>query len=264
MSAPPTSNANLHTIAQQVREAYTTAPIAPLRDRISSQDEAYRVQEINTQHWLGEGRRIAGRKIGLTASKVQAQLGVDQPDFGVLFADMEMSEADEIPLSAVMQPKIEAEVAFVLGKDIDQERPSLADIVRAIEFALPAFEIVGSRIADWNIRFVDTVADNASSGLYVLGGHPRRLDQLDLYNCKMEMLTAGGVASSGEGRACLGNPLNAARWLAAILLEMGTNLKAGDVVLSGALGPMVTVEAGQTYMARVEGLGEVSARFGKE
>ncbi|MBH5323479.1 2-keto-4-pentenoate hydratase [Aurantiacibacter sediminis] len=253
-------------IAARLRDAYSTGPIPPIRDEIGNAEDAYAIQKINTQHWLDAGRRLVGRKIGLTSPAVQKQLGVDQPDFGALFADMEISEHEELAVGAVNQPKIEAEIAFVLGRDIGAEQPGLGEVIAAIDFALPAFEIVGSRIANWDIRFFDTVADNASSGYFVLGGQPRPLSALDLYNCKMELRRGhdGDPISTGEGRACLGNPLNAVRWLATVMAKFGAPLKAGDVVLSGALGPMVAIEPGDHLVARVEGLGEVSARFAAE
>lgn len=256
----------LQSVASDLRGAYSNAPIAPVRETagIDGAEAAYAVQEINTAFWTEQGRRISGRKIGLTSPAVQAQLGVDQPDFGALFADMEISEAEEIRQDRVQQPKIEAEIAFVLERDLDLEQPSLADVISATAYALPAFEIVSSRIRDWDIRFVDTVADNASAGVFVLGGHPRKLDTLDLYSCRMETRCGETVVSTGEGRACLGNPLNAARWLAATLARMGTPLKAGDVILSGALGPMAPVAVGDHFVATIEGLGEVHARFASD
>ena len=148
--------------------------IAPLRDRLVHADgiEAYAIQELNTQYWLAHGRRLVGRKIGLTSLAVQTQLGVDQPDFGMLFADMAVGDGEPVDTGRLIQPKVEAEVALVLGRDLLHERHTCADIINATEYALPAIEIVDSRIDNWNIRFIDTVADNASSGLFALGGRP--------------------------------------------------------------------------------------------
>lgn len=238
-------------------------PIAPLRDRlaIANQDSAYAVQEINTQAWLAEGRRLVGRKIGLTSLAVQAQLGVDQPDFGMLFADMAVGDGEIVAAGRLIQPKVEAEVALILGRDLTQERHTYADLIRATEYAVPSIEIVDSRIESWNIKFVDTVADNASSGLFVLGGRPVKLSDIDLTACAMEMKRGDEIVSRGNGRACLGSPLNAAIWLADMMVRCGRPLQAGDIVLTGALGPMVAVKSGDRFDVSIDGLGTVSALF---
>lgn len=237
--------------------------IAPLRDRIGpvDPDGAYAIQEVNTQAWLAQGRRLVGRKIGLTSLAVQAQLGVDQPDFGMLFADMAVGDGEPVALSRLIQPKIEAEVALIIGRDLNHERHTYADIIRATEYVLPAVEIVDSRIEKWNIKFFDTVADNASSGLFVLGCRPVRLSDVDLTDCTMQMKRGQDVVSRGNGRACLGSPLNAAVWLADVMVRCGRPLQAGDIVLSGALGPMVAVTEPSRYDVAIDGLGHVSALF---
>ena len=161
-------------LAARIRAAYAGTPIAPIRPQLAELDvdAAYAIQQENTAHWQAEGRRLVGSKIGLTSRAVQKQLGVDRPDFGVLFADMMVAEDDSSP-RRVLQPKIEAEVAFLLDRDVDVEAPTVADVLRATAYVMPALEIVGSRITNWDIAIVDTVADNASSGLYVLGRtHP--------------------------------------------------------------------------------------------
>ncbi len=238
-------------------------PIAPLRERLErcDQDGAYAVQEANTRAWLAEGRRLVGRKIGLTSKAVQAQLGVDQPDFGMLFADMGVGDGEPVARGRLIQAKVEAEVALVIGRDLNFERHTYADLIRATEYVVPAIEIVDSRIENWNIRFVDTVADNASSGLFVLGGQPRLLKDVDLTACAMEMRRGAEVVSRGNGRACLGSPLNAAVWLADVMVRYGRPLQAGDIVLTGALGPMVAVGQDECFDVSIEGLGTVSARF---
>lgn len=243
--------------------AISGQPVAPLRDRLARTDveAAYAIQELNTQSWLGEGRRLVGRKIGLTSKAVQAQLGVDQPDFGMLFADMSVGDGEPVAAGRLIQPKVEAEIALVIGRDLCQERHTYADLMRAVEFVLPAIEIVDSRIEGWNIRFVDTVADNASSGLFVLGGRPVRLTDVDMTVCAMQMTRGEEVVSRGNGRACLGSPLNAAVWLADVMARCGRPLLAGDIVLTGALGPMVAATSGDRFEARIEGLGHVCAEF---
>lgn len=237
--------------------------IAPLRETFPAfgPQEAYAVQEINMQRKLQGGGRLIGRKIGLTAKAVQKQLGVDQPDYGMLFADMAIADGEPVAWSRLMQPKVEAEVALVMAHDLLESGISMAQMLRGVAFALPAIEIVGSRIAEWNIRFVDTVADNASSGLFVLGNTPVPLDGLDLRLAGMVMERKGEQVSLGAGAACLGHPLNAALWLANKMAELGRGLKAGDVVLTGALGPMVPVNPGDVFEARIQGLGSVRAVF---
>ena len=237
--------------------------IAPLRETYPGfgPREAYAVQEVNTQRRLSAGGRLVGRKIGLTAKAVQKQLGVDQPDYGMLFADMAIADGEPVRWTALQQPKVEAEVALVMERDLSEPGVTVAQMLRAVAFALPAIEIVGSRIADWNIRFVDTVADNASSSAFVLGNTPVRLDGLDLRLAGMVMERSGEQVSLGAGAACLGHPLNAAVWLANKMAELGRGLKAGDVVLTGALGPMVPVRPGDVFEARIHGLGSVRAVF---
>lgn len=195
---------------------------------------------------------------------VQKQLGVDVPDYGVLLDNMEYHEGVPIPMSRLQQPKIEVEIAFILGKDLDMARPTIIDVMQAIDYAVPAFEIVSSRIQNWDIKLVDTISDNASSSGYVLGTPIRKLEGLNLRHCVMTMTSGasqGTVLSTGDGAACLGNPLNAVVWLARVMYERGFPLKAGSLILSGALGPMVTVKPGETYTANIDGLGEVTAVF---
>jgi 2-keto-4-pentenoate hydratase len=242
------------------------SPCAPIRDLLpeGALDLAYAAQEINTRRGLEKGRRLVGRKIGLTSLAVQKQLGVDQPDYGMLFDDMAVPDGWEMSRKQLIQPKVEAEVAFVLDRDLEQERITIADVIRAVAFALPAIEVVDSRIADWKIGILDTIADNASSGLYVLGATPKKLEALDLRGAGMVMESAGEPVSVGAGAACLGDPLTAMLWLAKTMARVGRPLKAGDTVLSGALGPMAAVKWGDVFEARIEGLGSVRAAFAKE
>jgi 2-keto-4-pentenoate hydratase len=249
-------------IAQQLRQAeLDRRPIPPIRDQLAedSIDHAYAVQRLNTEFHLHNGRKISGHKIGLTSAAVQRQLGVDQPDYGVLWKDTEFQDSQTVPWARLLQPKIEAEVALVLGSDIDATQPSLADVVEAVDYVVPALEIVGSRIADWKIGICDTIADNASSGVYVLGGPPRKLDGLDLRLCGMVIFRRGEPVSEGCGAACLGHPLAAAVWLAKTLALHGTPLRAGQIILTGALGPMVPVVRGDVFEAHINGLGSVRA-----
>ena len=258
------SQQTINSAAERLRRAAETGvAIPPLRDELAEGgvQAAYAVQRANTDHYLRQGRRLVGRKIGLTSKTVQKQLGVDSPDFGMLFADMALCDGEQVALGLVMQPKVEAEVALVLERDLTQPNLSIAELVSATAYALPAIEIVGSRIENWNIKLLDTIADNASSGLFVLGGEPRKLDSLDLRLCGMVMERRGEPVSVGAGVACLGNPLNAAVWLARTMVEVGSPLKAGDVIMTGALGPMVTVAPGDVMEVRIDGLGSVRAAF---
>lgn len=239
-------------------------PCPPLRGRLlpgTDLDAAYQVQQHQVRQWLDAGHRRVGAKIGLTSRAVQEHLGVHQPDFGVLLDSMAVPDGDEIALDRLLQPRVEAEIAFVLGADLPDERVTTVDIIRAVDHLLPSIEVVDSRVADWDISIVDTVADNASSGLFVLGTEPRRLADVDLRLCGMVLEHAGEPVSVGAGAACLGNPLHAVAWLAQTMARSGDPLRAGDIVLSGALGPMVPVTPGAAYEARISGLGSVRTCF---
>ncbi|UPT63841.1 MAG: fumarylacetoacetate hydrolase family protein [Hyphomonadaceae bacterium JAD_PAG50586_4] len=256
-------NAAHQRAAALLRAAYAGAPIDPLRDFVTPEDvdAAYSVQSINTKFWVEQGRRIVGRKIGLTAEAVQRQLGVDQPDFGVLFSDMQIADGGVLSAAHVIQPKAEAEVALVLGRDVFDLGATAETIMAAVDYAVAAIEIVDSRIADWKITFADTVADNGSSAFFVLGREKRKLAGLDLYTCGMALEINDKVASVGAGAACLGHPLKAAEWLARALADRGEPLRAGDIILTGALGPMVAINPGSKVRAQIGGLGDVSFSF---
>ena len=261
---PSTPSPTIAQAADLLMQAHTTGtPCAPVRDLLAGAgpDAPYAVQALNTARWIAQGRRVVGRKIGLTSASVQKQLGVDQPDYGMLFADMAYGDGEEIPLSRLIQPKVEAEIALVLERDLTEEGLTPADLLLAVAYAVPAIEVVDSRVANWDIRFADTVADNASSGLYVLGHTPVKLEAVDLRLAGMVMERSGEPVSFGVGAACLGHPLNAALWLARTMARHGRPLKAGDTVLTGALGPMVPVQTGDVFEARIEGLGSVRAAF---
>lgn len=255
----------IQTAAATLRSAAESGnPIGPIRGMVGTATDVevgYAIQTINVDAAVAAGRRVSGRKIGLTAKAVQQQLGVDQPDFGTLFVDMEYGDGVPIEAGRLIQPRVEAEVALVLEHDLDRGEHSFADIVRATAFALPSIEVVDSRIADWDIRFVDTVADNASCGVYVLGGRPVPLSAVDLRTIPMRMDVDGETVSTGEGAACLGHPLHAARWLADVMCERGTPLRSGDVVMTGALGPMVGIGPGCSVVADFGPLGSVTTHL---
>lgn len=237
----------------------TRKPIPRISETYGIHDlaAAYAVAAANTARARQAGRVVSGKKVGLTSRAVQQQLGVDQPDFGVLFADMEFIDGQEIPVSTLIQPKAEGEVAFVVGRDMAQEL-TWGRFLSAIEYALPAIEIVDSAIESWRITLVDTVADNASCGLYVLGTDPRRISDLSLAEAGMQFQCNGETVTQGKGAACLGHPLRAAWWLARTMAEVGEPLRAGDVVMSGALGPMFPLGRGASLALTIEGLGTVT------
>jgi len=268
MSAVPAAEAAaVEAAADRLRTAAATGqPCAPVRDLIGDTDvdAAYAVQAALTAGRLAGGQRLTGRKIGLTSLAVQRQFGVYRPDFGMLFGDMALASGEPASLSRYLQPRIEAEVAFVLGRDITAPDATVADVLRATEFVLAAVEIVDSRIAGWDISIADTVADNASSGGFVLGTVPVGLRGLDLAEIGMVIEHDGEPVSTGAGAACLGSPVAAVTWLAREVARRGRPLAAGDVVLSGALGPMVAVTEPGRYRARLEGLGEVDVVFVRE
>jgi 2-keto-4-pentenoate hydratase len=250
--------------AERIRGAHDSLqPCAPVRDVIGADnvEAAYAIQEHNTHHWLAHGRRLVGRKIGLTARSVQQQLGVAEPDYGMLYADMAVADGEEVRFHGLMQPRVEGEVALCLKRDLPDVRLTMTDVIRAIDFAVAAIEIVGSRIARWDIKIADTIADNASSGLFVLGNEPRTLSEFDPRLCGMVLERRGEQVSLGAGVACLGNPLNATLWLAKKMAAIGRPLLAGDIVMSGALGPMVAVQPGDVFDLRINGLGSVRAAF---
>ena len=254
---------------ERLREAQATrVPCAAVRDLIGTGDleSAYAIQQGLVRGRLAAGAQVVGRKIGATSEAVQNQLGVDQPDFGYLFDDMDVSDQKPISMRTLVQPRVEAEVAFVLAKDIapSAESEITIDLVRdAVASALPALEIVDSRIENWDITFTDTVADNASSGLFVVGRDARSLNNLEPRDVIMELRINGEVRSSGKGTACLGDPLEALRWLAVQAWRFGDPLRAGHLILSGALGPFVPFAPGDRVEASISGFDTLSVEFGE-
>lgn len=261
---PPAVVKAADLLAEASRTGAACRPVRDLFDGGGDLEAAYAVQQLNVRRGLEAGRRIVGRKIGLTSIAVQRQLGVDQPDFGALFADMAVPDGGGVAAGRLLQPKVEAEVALVLGRDLPDRECTLVDVLRAVDFALPALEIVDSRVRGWDISLVDTVADNASCGLYVLGATPVPLTRVDLRAVTMAMTRGSETVSEGTGADCLGNPLNAAVWLACALAERGDPLRAGDLVLTGALGPMIPAAPGDVFEARISGLGSVRVGFATE
>jgi 2-keto-4-pentenoate hydratase len=258
--------------AERLAQAQATrVPCAPVRDLIGTDDlaAAYAVQQRLVQARLAAGATVVGRKIGATSEAVQQQLGVDQPDFGYLLSDMDVSDAASgsgpISMGSLLQPRVEAEVAFRLGRDIDVPEDEITlELVRAaVDVALPALEIVDSRIADWKIGFTDTVADCASSALFVVGTDARPLTEVEPVDVEMSLSINGEVRSSGNGAACLGDPLEALRWLAVQASRFGDPLRAGHLILSGALGPFVPFEPGDRVEASISGFAPLRVEFGE-
>ena len=245
--------------------ADTRVPCAPVRDVLGADDvaAAYLVQSALIARRIDGGAARIGRKIGLTSPVVQAQLGVHQPDFGVLLDDMAVPNDGTVPAGQLLQPKVEGEIAFRLGADLTGDIDAAA-VRAAIASAHAAIEIVDSRVAGWDIRIADTVADNASSGMFVISDHAVPLTGFEPVAAEMTLLVNGAEASAGNGAACLGDPLIALEWLARTAVEFGDPLRAGDVVLSGALGPMVVVSPGDRVDVQISGLGAVGVTFGNE
>lgn len=264
-SPDPLRQAALEAAADRLIAAAADAtPCPPVRELVpdGGLSDGYTVQRL-VRARTEAGRRRVGRKIGLTSEAVQRQMGVDSPDLGVLHADMAFADGETIPYDSLLQPRIEAEVAFVLGADLPPAPVTADDVAAATDHVVAAIEVCASRIAGWNITLFDTVADNASSGVFVLGDTPRSLDDIDdLPGAAMTVAREGEIVSSGTGAACMGHPINAVVWLANAVAEQGEPLRAGEIVLSGSLGPLVPADAGATYEATITGLGSVRAVFG--
>jgi 2-keto-4-pentenoate hydratase len=264
----PTAVANRESAVAEAAVRLTRAaqehkPCAPVRDLLGATDIslAYAVQRRVVGDRIGAGARVVGRKIGLTSESVQRQVGVDRPDFGVLLDDMDVTELPAVPSDRLLQPRVEAEIAFVLAADLDEDDLDIERVRAAVGYAVAALEIVDSRVTDWDIAITDTVADNASSGLFVLGQHRVGLGEFTPRDVTMRLYADGELASEGTGAACLGDPLAALLWLARTAREFGDPLRAGQVVLSGALGPLVPTPPGITVRAEISGLGPVTATF---
>jgi 2-oxopent-4-enoate/cis-2-oxohex-4-enoate hydratase len=224
-------------------------------------EDAYAIQQRMLSRRIEAGEAVIGKKIGVTSKAVQNMLGVHQPDFGWLTDGMVYNEGEAIPMSTLIQPKAEGEIAFVLKEDIQGPGVTAADVLRATEGVMACFEIVDSRIRDWKIKIQDTVADNASCGVFVLGSALVDPRDVDLVTCGMVLEKNGEIVVTGAGAATLSSPVNAVVWLINMLGSLGIGLKAGEVVLSGALGAMVPVTAGDNLRVTIGGIGGCSVRF---
>lgn len=253
--------------AGSLLDAYASGvPIRPLTEAEPDLTlaDAYAIQQAQVERWLAGGARIKGHKVGLTSAAMQRQLGVDQPDYGHLLDTMFHTDGAPIDTGRFLQPRIEPEIAFVLGRPLRGPGVTAADAAAAVEFVLPALEIIDSRIADWKITLADTVADNASSGGVVLGTTPVRPDGLDLSLTGCLLHRNGNLVDTGAGGAVLGSPLNALIWLANTLGPMGVTLEAGHVILPGSITAAIPVAAGDTVTAAFAGIGTVTAKFAGE
>lgn len=224
-------------------------------------DEAYYTQLELIRRKVDNGGIIVGKKIGATSKAIQNMFGVNQPDYGHLLADMMYVEGETIPLDHFIQPKVEFEIAFILKKDLKGPNVSILDVVEATDYIVPAIEVIDSRIADWKIKFEDTVADNGSSAAAMIGGKPTKLEGIDLTHIGMVAYRNGEMIDSGAGAAVLGNPLRSVAWLANSLGKYDVALKAGEIVLSGALTSAIEVKDGDTFTAEFAHIGSVTASF---
>lgn len=250
--------------ANQLAKAETSrigmSPLSEIDSSLTLQD-AYAIQLQNIQRKVEEGHQIVGKKIGLTSKAMQTLLGVDEPDYGHLLDCMVVENGGRVDLDKVLQPKVEAEIAFVLKRDLKGPHVTVLDVLQATDYIVPALEIVDSRVRDWKITLTDTVADNASSGFYVLGGNPKKVTEIDLELVGMVFSKNGEIVNTGVGAAALGNPAYCVAWLANRLADFDSTLKAGEVILSGALSAAVNAEKGDSFTARFAHLGQVSVQF---
>lgn len=238
--------------------------VSPLtaRGEDISIDDAYHISLRMLERRQATGARVIGKKIGVTSKAVQSMLNVHQPDFGYLTDDMVFNSGEVMPISErLIAPRAEGEIAFILKKDLMGPSVTNADVLAATECVMPCFEIVDSRIKDWNIAIQDTVADNASCGLFVLGEEAVSPRKVDLVTCGMVVEKNGAIISTGAGAAALGSPVNCVAWLANTLGEFGISLKAGEVILSGSLVPLEPVQAGDSLRVDIGGIGSASVRF---
>ncbi len=241
-------------------ERKTLTPFTERLDSISI-DDAYRIQQQFVGRRIAAGEVVIGKKVGATSKAVQTMLGVQQPDFGYLLSDMIFNEGDVIPANSLIQPKAEGEIAFILKRDLNGPGITSSAVLAATECVMACFEIVDSRIKDWKIKIQDTVADNASCGVIVLGGDAVSPRALDLGLCGMVLEKNGEIVATGAGAAALGHPLNAVAWLANTMGRLGIALKAGEIILSGSLAALIPIQANDNLRVRIGGIGGCSVRF---
>ena len=254
----------IDSLGDRLFDALTNlSPITPLTAAHPDMtiEDAYHVQQRMIARRLEQGDRVIGKKIGVTSTAVMNMLGVHQPDFGYLLDSMVYNEGESVEMASLIQPKAEGEIAFLLKKDLQGPGVTAADVLAATEGVMACFEIVDSRIQDWKIRIQDTVADNASCGVFVLGDQLVDIANLDLALAGMVLEKNGEIVVTGAGAATMAHPVNAMVWLANMLGTLGIALKAGDIVLSGAMGAMVPVVKGDNLRMTIGGIGGCSVRF---
>jgi 2-oxopent-4-enoate/cis-2-oxohex-4-enoate hydratase len=258
------SEKQINDLVNQLHQAWENASqIPPITDSVPkiTVEEAYQIQLKLMAKRIAEGEAVVGKKIGITAKVVMKMLGVDQPDFGHLMSGMEFQESQSLPFNKFCQPKGEGEIAFLLKKDLTGPGITRDQIIEATECVIPAFEIVDSRIQDWNIKIQDTIADNASAGAFVIGSSRTSLKGLDLATCGMVLKKNGEIIGTGNGAATLDHPLNAVGWLANTLGSLGMSLKAGEIILSGSLSVMFPIQSGDSLEMEIEGVGKTMCHF---
>jgi len=257
MNIADTYGAELFTA---LRDRKTVAPLIE-RDPSLSIDDAYRISLNFLKRRLREGERVVGKKIGVTSKAVQDMLGVHQPDFGFLTDWMQVDEEIDVDAKALIAPRAEAEIAFILKDNLNGPGVTAEDVIDATESIAPCFEIVDSRIADWKIGIVDTVADNASCGVFILGDARADPRQHNLPDLKVTVTKNGQPLSEGLGSAVQGHPAQAVAWLANTLGAHGVTLDAGDIILSGSLVPLEPAVKGDIFEMDLQGIGTCSAKF---
>jgi len=258
------SRIDVDATAEQLLAAYRSGKtVAALTSSYAdlTVDEAYAIQQRQAATRIAGGARIAGFKIGLTSAAMRQQFGVDQPDYGHLFTDMLYAADEPIAAGAFLQPRAEPEIALVLGAALHGPGLSVADVLSATAYALPAIEIIDSRITDWRITLEDTIADNASSGGVVVGGTPTPITGLDLSLLGCVLRRNGRIQLTGAGAAVMGSPLHAATWLANTLTARGVQLEAGHLILTGSITAAIPVQAGDAVTTTIDQLGSVTAVF---
>ena len=254
------------TVDDALRDAEVErAPIPPLRDTWTDIDvvDSYEIQLLNIRRRLEAGARVNGHKVGLSSRAMQEMMGVDEPDYGHLLSDMEVFSDQPVDAGRYCYPRVEVEVAFVLGESLPGEGCSEEDVIRATEYVAPAIELIDSRVLDWNIKIADTIADNASSAGYILGPERVRPEDVDLKAIEAVLIRNGEKVAEGRSDAVLGNPVTAVSWLADKVASFGVTLEAGHVILPGSVHRAIDVRPGDEFVADFQDFGSVHLSFGE-